>query len=446
MLAGMHGMVGEQFLDMISEKSHQALASRALRRSWTGGRPYGFGLKQLTDASRFNQYGEPSRTGSILVLDEAQSAIVQRIFARHAAGAGCDTIARELNDENVPSPGSTWKGRKIRRCSGWMGSAVRVILKNPIYTGTVRWNTSKWKRDLEDTDKKKRSERPKEEWERFTYHEDRLPIVSDSTWQATQGSIRKVRNPSVKLKFGGKPVYRLSGVLVCGAYGCNYVLDNGTHYSCSSAKTHACTNKMRQRRSEAEGYILPKIQDGVLDPKMVALMAKEIVQEVNKRRAAREQDAVNRPAELTALDARIARLKTRLRVGDPDMTTDEVQLAITSAEAKRAELLAAQPEAKVTARILTTLPKAAETYRRQITEGTNGNPRAAAKARAAIRQLLEDEKIRLVPDYNAGHLVAEFGLHRFALLRAAGGSRELGSGGRIWHTPTRASGLRINTL
>jgi DNA invertase Pin-like site-specific DNA recombinase len=41
MLAGMHGMVGEQFLDMISEKSHQALASRALRRSWTGGRPYG---------------------------------------------------------------------------------------------------------------------------------------------------------------------------------------------------------------------------------------------------------------------------------------------------------------------------------------------------------------------------------------------------------------------
>jgi hypothetical protein len=48
------------------------------------------------------------------------------------------------------------------------------------------------------------------------------------------------------------------------------------------------------------------------------------VQEVNKRRAAREQDAVNRPAELTALDARIARLKTRLRVGDPDMTADEL--------------------------------------------------------------------------------------------------------------------------
>jgi site-specific DNA recombinase len=422
---------------MISEKSHQALASRALRRSWTGGRPYGYGL---------NQYGEPSRTGSILVVDEAQSAIVRRIFARHAEGTGCDTIARELNDEGVASPGSTWKGRKIRRCSGWMGSAVRVILKNPIYTGTVRWNTSKWERDLDDTDKKKRSERPKEEWERYTYQEERLRIVSDATWQAAQARIRKVVDPSIKLKLGGKPVYRLSGVLVCGVCGCNYVLDNATHYACSSAKTNACTNKMRQRRAEAESYILPVIEDGVLDPKMVALMSKEIVQEMNRRRAARERDAVNRPADLTALEARIARLKTRLRVGDPDMTADEVQLAITSAEAKRAELLAAQPEAKITARILTTLPQAAAAYRRQIAEGTDGNPRAAAKARAAIRQLLEDEKIRLVPDYEAGHLVAEFGLHRFALLRAAGASRDLGSGGRISHTPTRSRGLRINTL
>lgn len=30
----------------------------------------------------------------------------------------------------------------MRRCSGWMGSAVRVILKNPIYKGPVRWTTS----------------------------------------------------------------------------------------------------------------------------------------------------------------------------------------------------------------------------------------------------------------------------------------------------------------
>jgi hypothetical protein len=149
-----------------------------------------------------------------------------------------DSIARELNGEGAPSPGSSWKGRKIRRCNGWMGSAVRGILKNPIYTGTVSWNTSKWERDLEDTDNEKRSERPREEWERFTYREERLRIVSDDTWQAAQARVREVANPSIKLKLGGKPVYRLSAVMVCRVCGCNFVLDNTTHYACSDAKTN----------------------------------------------------------------------------------------------------------------------------------------------------------------------------------------------------------------
>jgi hypothetical protein len=35
-----------------------------------------------------------------------------------------DGIARELHGEGVPSPGSSWKGRKIRRCNGWMGIFV----------------------------------------------------------------------------------------------------------------------------------------------------------------------------------------------------------------------------------------------------------------------------------------------------------------------------------
>jgi hypothetical protein len=56
--------------------------------------------------------------------------IVREIFERFAHGSSCRTIAQELNDRGVPSPGSTWK-RKVRRCTGWTGSAVRVILKNP---------------------------------------------------------------------------------------------------------------------------------------------------------------------------------------------------------------------------------------------------------------------------------------------------------------------------
>jgi hypothetical protein len=101
------------------------------------------------------------------------------------------------------------------------------------------------------------------------------------------------------------------------------------------------------------------------------------------------------------------------------MPADELQAAIDRADAKRAGLLADQPAARATAKVLSMLPKAAA-YRRQIAEGLDGNARAAARARAAIRQLVGG-KILLRPNYAAGQLVAEFGLNRLALLGAAGG-------------------------
>jgi len=41
-------------------------------------------------------------------------------------------------------------------------------------------------------------------------------------------------------------------------------------------------------------------------------------------------------------DARIARLRERLKAGDPDLTHDELQVGIDRAEAKRRELMGAR--------------------------------------------------------------------------------------------------------
>jgi chromosome segregation ATPase len=85
--------------------------------------------------------------------------------------------------------------------------------------------------------------------------------------------------------------------------------------------------------------------------------------------------ATERPRELQDLDARIDRLRDRLDRGDSDMTTDEIQTAIDRADAKRRGLQAQQPEAVQSAQVLTMLPKAAATYRRQIELGLSGNDR-----------------------------------------------------------------------
>jgi site-specific DNA recombinase len=137
------------------------------------------------------------------------------------------------------------------------------------------------------------------------------------------------------------------------------------------------------------------------------------------------------PAEIAELDQRIARLRARLKAGDADMSADDIMAVIEKVEVRKAELMAAQPEAKQQAKLLRALPAAAKQYRDQITKGFTGNVIEAGRARVAVRQLLGDQ-ITLKPAKDRTHLVAHLQFSRAALLGAQFDSRRVvGSGGRI---------------
>ena len=170
--------------------------------------------------------------------------------------------------------------------------------------------------------------------------------------------------------------------------------------------------------------ILIPIRRDLLSPERVERKAKEMQRLYAERAKAAASRSEAAPKELQEIDARIGRLRERLRHGDPDLEADELQAAIDQAESKR--LLATQPEAKQSAKLLTMLPRAAALYRQQIAQGLDGDPRAALKARVVLRDMLG--KICLVPG-PGGSLWAEFKQHPAALLlRGAGTS---GSGGTI---------------
>jgi hypothetical protein len=59
------------------------------------------------------------------------------------------------------------------------------------------------------------------------------------------------------------------------------------------------------------------------------------------------------------LDARIARSRERLKVGDPDMSAEDLLAIIEKAEGKKRELLSSAPEAKRNDKILAAMPAAA---------------------------------------------------------------------------------------
>jgi site-specific DNA recombinase len=414
--AGIHGVMGQQFRRMISRKTHAAHLSRVQRRSWVAGRPYGYDVGNDGDRK-------------VLVRNRDQVPVVRRIFDRWNAGASCTTIARELNTAGTPSPGSRWANRKVRRSAGWVSSAVRVILKNPVYTGHVLWNRTQWVL-IEDGSRagsyavsKRRAD------EMLSYHEEAYRLLKDDVFKRAQQRFREVTNDDPRLKSGGKAVYRLSGLLTCGECGGSFVLDGGTHYSCTSARNHArrrkdghtCENTVRVRRDVAERIILGKLDEMLLDPTLVKEMAKEMQRELNA------QLRVKRPAseatgEAALLDERIKRLRKRLKEGDPDLDADELEVAIEKAEAKRAALAAAPATQRDADRVVMMLPKAAEAYRRMVGLGLTKDPEAAAQARTVLRQLVGGG-IKLVPIQAKGgrpaHVEARFSLQRMALLAPA---------------------------
>ena len=164
----------------------------------------------------------------------------------------------------------------------------------------------------------------------------------------------------------------------------------------------------------------------LLDDVLMGDRAKILAELERAAAYARSIGLVEQPQELHELTARIERLRERLKQGDTDMPADEIQAAIDRAAAKRNELRDQQQSTMPTAKMFTKLPRAAEAYRRQITLGLDGDPRAALKARSILRELFGG-KIRLVPQLDGG-LVAHRNLHPGALLKALG---TYGSGGRI---------------
>jgi len=96
------------------------------------------------------------------------------------------------------------------------------------------------------------------------------------------------------------------------------------------------------------------------------------------------------PNEVRKPEERLARLKERLRRGDPDMEPDELHAAIERAEAKRRELLTPRPAMKESAKLVTLLPRAAELCRQQIEEGLIGVIRALPVS-DALDELGNDE-------------------------------------------------------
>ena len=419
---GVRGLMNELYLDDLKDKTHRGLTGQALKSYWCGGRPYGYRLVQDRDTARLDAYGNPVVIGTRLVVEDQQAAVVREIFEEFANDRGLRAIASALNARGVPSPGSAWRGRTVRRASGWLGSGIDSMLKNPIYRGEQVWNRSQWVKDP-DSGKRVVRDRPREEWIVRTLPE--LRIVSDSLWRRVEARRRRATVrvgaaiqagilKATKGRGGRAPRYALSGLLKCEVCGSAMVITGGSGeyraYQCSGYRNgRACTNGATARLTVAEERISDAIRSDLLTDELLSDLETAVSKALRKQPT--KADNGKRIAELREqvlnLSDAVASGAAR---GSPALLS---RLATAEQELERLTAEGTRPKAQVAA--LPNLIRAKVT--KGVQELTQHLRRDPDRARAAVRAITGE--IPCAPDATGRYLVARLGLSE-EVLRAVG--------------------------
>lgn len=147
-----------------------------------------------------------------VIPEEAE--VVRRVFGGYLAGKSMVGIAKELNDEGVPSPSKK---------TAWSEATLRGLLKNERYCGDVILQKTYVTDPISKKVKQNNGELPK-----VYIKNNHAPIVSREQYEKAQqersrrGSKRKVSKLSATEQSKYSSIHALTELLVCGDCGTPY--------------------------------------------------------------------------------------------------------------------------------------------------------------------------------------------------------------------------------
>ncbi len=213
---GLKGTMNALYLKDLAQKTHRGLEGRVRQVKTGGGICYGYEVVRDVDAQ-----GNPLRGGRR--INEAEAAIVRRIYAEFAGGRSPRAIAKGLNAEGTPGPrGRAWRDTAIR------GHATRGTgaLRNELYIGRLVWNRQRFVKDPA-TGKRLARPNPPEDW--VIHDVPELRIVDDELWQKVQARLGAIRESDAVKKARQQRFWErrrakhlLTGLVVCGECGSRF--------------------------------------------------------------------------------------------------------------------------------------------------------------------------------------------------------------------------------
>lgn len=372
---GLRGLVGQLYREDGAKKVRRGMQGVIRDGRHPGGRAYGY--RPVA--------GAPGR----LRIDEAEAAVVRRIFADYAAGRSPRDIAGDLNRDGVTPPrGATWNASTIngnrRRANG--------IVQNALYGGEIVWNRVRMVKDPA-TGRRVSRPNPESEWMRADAPD--LAIVDPQTLadaRARKGANIGQRAPSGPRRTPRSP---LSGLLKCGACGGGMSKHdrNGGRPRVRCSRAHEsgdCAN--------ARPVYLDRIEEGVLagltaeldHPEIIAEYVRAYHAERQRLAGAEGRDRRRDAARRAEIDRQMARFVDAIGAGASAF--GDLRHRMEELEAERRAIdarLAAQEDSD---RVVTLHPQAIASFRRTLTElgeAIRADAAPTALAHAAFRQLVE---------------------------------------------------------
>ena len=384
---GLKGAMNALFLKDLAQKTRRGLEGRVRQGRSGGGLCFGYDVIREHDGR-----GEPIHGGR--KINEAEAAVVRRIFTAFANGQSPRAIALSLNAERIAGPhGETWGPSTIygnwRRGTG--------ILNNELYIGKLVWNRQRYVKDPA-TGKRRARPNPPDEW--ITRDVPDLRIVDGQLWNEVKARQRHVRhalthdNVGVRAERARRPVYLLSNLLKCGVCGGGFSKVSQHHYGCSNARNRGtCDNLLTVRRYVLEASVLSGLKTHLMTPELAKEFATEYHRELNRLNAARDEDCVRRKEELDRVERQIRAIIDAIKDG---LRTPGMKEELFALEVRKQKLVAEVKHAQPPSPRLH--PKLADLYRQRVEHLHDelNRPELRAEAAEALRALIDE--VRLIPE------------------------------------------------
>ena len=249
-------------------------------------------------------------------MNDAEAAVVLRIFRDFAVGKSPRAIAKVLNAEGIPGPdGRQWRDTTIR---GQIDRGTG-ILNNSLYVGRLEWNRCSY---IKDPKTGKRVARPnaKEVWE--VVQVPALRLIDDDLWDAVRRRQQSLSfaiqrdDDGNALNRAHRRKFLFSGLLKCGCCGGGFTIVGQDRYGCATHRTKGtCANGATVRRQEIEARVLAGLKDRLMAPELVREFIRAFHEEANSVAAEFEQRIKSDALELQSLERKIASIVAAVEEG-----------------------------------------------------------------------------------------------------------------------------------